>query len=156
MLQSTKHFLIPLIWLLHLIKKAIERFEKCGIIFLYEIPILFIITLKRRGICKIFNKLFKLKENNTNVRTEVIAGITAFVTMAYILAVNPSILSETGMDATAVLLATCIASFIGTIFTALLYIKGYKGAILFGIFGTWAAGMLCQLVGLYITDPENG
>ena len=59
-------------------------------------------------------KIFKLKENNTNIRTEITAGITTFMTMAYILAVNPSILSEAGMDATAVLLATCIASFIGT------------------------------------------
>lgn len=59
-------------------------------------------------------KLFQLKQNNTNVRTEIAAGITTFMTMAYILAVNPSILSEAGMDPTAVLLATCIASFIGT------------------------------------------
>ena len=49
------------------------------------------------------NKIFKLKENNTNVRTEITAGITTFMTMAYILAVNPSILSEAGMDSTAVL-----------------------------------------------------
>lgn len=62
-----------------------------------------------------FNKIFKLKENNTNVKTEVIAGITTFMTMAYILAVNPSILADAGMDSTAVLLATCIASFIGTV-----------------------------------------
>ena len=61
-----------------------------------------------------FQKLFKLKENNTTVKTEVMAGITTFMTMAYILAVNPSILSDAGMDSTAVLLATCIASFIGT------------------------------------------
>ena len=60
------------------------------------------------------NKVFKLNENNTNVRTEITAGITTFMTMAYILAVNPSILSQAGMDSTAVLLATCIASFIGT------------------------------------------
>ena len=60
------------------------------------------------------NKLFKLKENNTNVKTEVIAGITTFMTMAYILAVNPSILSAAGMDPTAVLLATCLSSFIAT------------------------------------------
>ena len=43
-------------------------------------------------------KLFKLKENNTNVKTEVIGGITTFMTMAYILAVNPQILSASGMD----------------------------------------------------------
>lgn len=65
------------------------------------------------------NKIFKLKENNTNVKTEITAGITTFMTMAYILAVNPSILSEAGMDSTAVLLATCIASFIGTACMAL-------------------------------------
>ncbi len=60
-------------------------------------------------------KLFKLKANNTNVKTEVVAGITTFMTMAYILAVNPSILADAGMDANAVLIATCLASFIGTI-----------------------------------------
>ena len=43
-------------------------------------------------------KFFKLRENNTNVKTEVMAGITTFMTMAYILAVNPNILSATGMD----------------------------------------------------------
>lgn len=64
-----------------------------------------------------FEKFFKLKEHGTNVRTEILAGITTFMTMAYILAVNPSILGNefgSGMDATAVLLATCIASFIGS------------------------------------------
>ncbi len=65
-------------------------------------------------------KIFKLKENKTNIKTEITAGITTFMTMAYILAVNPSILSEAGMDATAVLLATCLASFIGTACMALM------------------------------------
>ena len=65
-------------------------------------------------------KIFKLKENGTNVRTEVVAGITTFMTMAYILAVNPSILSASGMDAQAVLIATALASFIGTMCMALL------------------------------------
>ena len=59
-------------------------------------------------------KMFKLKENKTNVKTELMAGLTTFMTMAYILAINPSILGDAGMDATAVLLATCLASFIGT------------------------------------------
>lgn len=59
-------------------------------------------------------KFFKLKANGTNAKTEVVAGITTFMTMAYILAVNPSILSAAGMDATAVLLATAIASFLAT------------------------------------------
>lgn len=62
-----------------------------------------------------FEKVFKLSANNTNVKRECAAGITTFMTMAYILAVNPSILSATGMDPTAVLLATALSSFIATI-----------------------------------------
>ncbi len=65
-------------------------------------------------------KLFHLDDNNTTVRTEVIAGITTFMTMAYILAVNPNMLAAAGMDATAVLIATCLASFLGTICMALM------------------------------------
>lgn len=226
-----------------------------------------------------FEKLFKLKENKTTVKTEIVAGITTFMTMAYILAVNPSILSAAGMDSTAVLLATCLASFIGTacmafmanlpfalsagmglnaflaytvvlgygyswqvallavfieglifillsltnvreaifnsiplslkkavsvgiglfiafiglqnakltvadgstlvkltsftenfhtsgvwallaiigvFLTAILYIKRVKGSILLGILGTWGIGMLFQLAGLYVPDPEAG
>lgn len=224
-------------------------------------------------------KMFKLKENNTNVRTEVIAGLTTFMTMAYILAVNPGMLSAAGMDATAVLIATCLAAFVGTlamallanypfalapgmglnayfaytvcgtmgyswkvalmavfaeglvfivlsltnvreaifnaipsalkkgvgagiglfiafiglqgaslvvnsdstlttyvdfagnwhtqgicavlaliglILTAVLYIKGVKGAILIGILATWILGMIAQAAGIYVTDPDNG
>ncbi len=67
-----------------------------------------------------FEKVFKLKEHGTSVKTEVMAGITTFMTMAYILAVNPSILGDAGMDPTAVLLATAIASFIGTACMALM------------------------------------
>ncbi|MBP3656337.1 MAG: NCS2 family permease [Clostridia bacterium] len=59
-------------------------------------------------------RLFHLKRNNTTAKTEIMAGVTTFMTMAYILAVNPSILADAGMDATAVLLATAIASFIAT------------------------------------------
>lgn len=225
------------------------------------------------------NKIFKLKENNTNVKTEIAAGITTFMTMAYILAVNPSILADAGMDPTAVLLATCLASFIGTalmafwanlpfalsagmglnaylaytvvgnmgyswqvalfavfvegiifillsltkvreaifnaiplslknavsvgiglfiafiglqnaglvvgnastlvsitsftdnfstagisallavigtLLTALLYVKNVKGSILIGIVGTWLLGMLCQLTGIYVPDAAAG
>lgn len=223
-------------------------------------------------------KMFKLSEHNTNVKTEVTAGITTFMTMAYILAVNPDLLSAAGMDPTAVLLATALASFIGTIcmafmanlpfalsagmglnaymaytvcgamgyswqvallavfvegiifivlsltnireaifnaipltlkrgvsvgiglfiafiglqnaglcvdgatlveltdftanfnstgisallcvigvlITAILYIKNVKGSILIGIIATWILGMICQLVGLYVPNPELG
>ena len=55
-------------------------------------------------------KLFKLKENGTNVRTELVAGLTTFMTMVYILALNPSILSASGMDAGAILTATAVSS----------------------------------------------
>lgn len=59
-------------------------------------------------------KLFQLKAHNTNVRTEILAGITTFLTMAYILFVNPSILGETGMDKGAIFVATCLATAIGS------------------------------------------
>lgn len=65
-------------------------------------------------------KIFHLKENHTDAKTEIMAGITTFMTMAYILAVNPNILSATGMDAQAVLIATALASFIGTAAMALM------------------------------------
>jgi len=64
-------------------------------------------------------KFFKLSENGTDVKTEILAGITTFMTMAYILAVNPSILSATGMDQGAVFTATALASLIGTLLMAL-------------------------------------
>lgn len=60
-------------------------------------------------------KLFKLKANNTSVKTEILAGITTFLAMAYILFVNPSILGETGMDKGAVFVATCLAAAIGSV-----------------------------------------
>lgn len=65
-------------------------------------------------------KFFKLKERKTDVKTEVLAGITTFLTMAYILAVNPGILSDTGMDFSKVFAATAIASAIATLVMALL------------------------------------
>lgn len=223
-------------------------------------------------------KIFKLKENNTTVKTEITAGITTFMTMAYILAVNPSILGDAGMNPNAVLLATALASFIGTLcmafmanlpfalsagmglnaylaytvvlgqgiswqvalfavfvegiifiilsvtnvreaifnaipltlkkgvsvgiglfiafiglqnaglcvdsstlvtitsftenflttgicallaiigllITAVMYVKNVRGSILFGIVITWIIGIICQLIGLYVPDPEAG
>ena len=65
-------------------------------------------------------KFFHLKENHTDVKTEVMAGITTFMTMAYILAVNPNILSAAGMDAKAVLIATSLVAFVGTMLMAFL------------------------------------
>jgi AGZA family xanthine/uracil permease-like MFS transporter len=67
----------------------------------------------------ILEKIFHLQKNKTNVKTEILAGITTFLTMAYILVVNPSILSQSGMDINAVFTATALASFIGTVIMAL-------------------------------------
>lgn len=67
---------------------------------------------------KLLEKVFHLKEHNTDVKTEIIAGITTFMTMAYILAVNPNILSETGMDRNAVFTATALCGFLATVIMA--------------------------------------
>lgn len=67
-----------------------------------------------------FEKLFKLRDNNTTVSTELMAGVTTFMTMAYILAVNPAMLSDAGMDRNAVLIATALASCIGSLLMGLL------------------------------------
>ncbi|MFW6346091.1 MAG: solute carrier family 23 protein, partial [Halomonas sp.] len=63
----------------------------------------------------LIDKQFKLSEHNTSAKTEVIAGITTFLTMAYIIFVNPSILSEAGMDYGAVFVATCLAAALGSL-----------------------------------------
>ncbi|MCE4566691.1 NCS2 family permease [Maribellus sp. CM-23] len=65
------------------------------------------------------NKFFKLDENKTTVKTEILAGITTFMTMAYILAVNPDILSATGMDKNALFTATALSAFVATAVMAL-------------------------------------
>ena len=64
-------------------------------------------------------QFFKLKENKTTVKTEILAGITTFMTMAYILAVNPDILSATGMDKNALFTATALSAFVATMVMAL-------------------------------------
>ncbi len=63
-------------------------------------------------------KLFKLQEHKTNVRTEVLAGLTTFLTMSYIIFVNPDILSSTGMDRNAIFVATCLAAALGSLVMA--------------------------------------
>lgn len=63
---------------------------------------------------------FDLKRNHTNVRTEIVAGLTTFFTMAYIIFINPQILGDAGMDTGAVMLATCISAAIGTVLIGLL------------------------------------
>ena len=68
----------------------------------------------------IFERLFKLEENQTNVKTEILAGITTFITMSYIIFVNPAILSETGMPYNGVFIATIVSSILGTLSMAFL------------------------------------
>ncbi|ENU30358.1 NCS2 family permease [Acinetobacter sp. NIPH 1852] len=68
----------------------------------------------------LLERLFKLSENKTNFRTEVLAGVTTFLTMCYIIIVNPMILSETGMDHGAVFVATCLAAAIGCLVMGLI------------------------------------
>lgn len=103
-------------------------------------------------------KFFKLKENKTTVKTELAAGLTTFMTMAYILAVNPSVLSTTGMDSTAVLLATCLASFIGTACMAFMAnlpfalsagmgLNAYMAYTVCGIYGySWQVALLAVFI----------
>ena len=59
-------------------------------------------------------KLFRLKEAGTNIRTEAVAGLTTFMAMAYIIFVQPAILSQVGMDFGAVMVATCLSAFVAT------------------------------------------
>ena len=89
---------------------------------------------------------FRLKENGTNVRTEVMAGVTTFMTMAYILAVNPSILSASGMDTGAVLMSTALAAFIGCMVMAL--VANYPFALAPGLgLNAYFAYTICGTMG---------
>ena len=91
-------------------------------------------------------KMFKLSENKTNVRTEVIGGVTTFMTMAYILAVNPNILSASGMNATAIMVATALASFVGTMCMALM--ANYPFALAPGLgLNAYFAYTVCGVMG---------
>lgn len=92
-------------------------------------------------------KTFRLKEHQTDVRTEILAGITTFMTMAYILAVNPGILSAAGMDAGAVFTATALGACLGTLLMALFsnYPSGYGPERLFCLYCCRTDGL--QLAG---------
>lgn len=79
----------------------------------------------QKGERTMLEKVFKLKQNGTTVKTEIVAGVTTFMSMAYILAVNPSILGDAGMNPKAVLMATAIASFVGTVCMALMANKPF-------------------------------
>jgi xanthine/uracil/vitamin C permease (AzgA family) len=74
---------------------------------------------RRSDVTSTLDRFFKLREHGTDVRTELVAGLTTFLAMAYIVFVNPDILSATGMDAGAVFVATCLAAAIGTLIMGL-------------------------------------
>jgi len=113
------------------------------------------------------DKLFKLKEHGTDVRTEVLAGLTTFFAMSYILFVNPQMLSQTGMPVQGVFLATIIGSVVGTLMMAFYANLPYAQApgmglnafftftVVFGMGYTWkeALGMvfICGIISLIIT-----
>ena len=113
------------------------------------------------------NNLFDLKMNHTKISTEILAGITTFFAMSYILFVNPSILSQTGMPAQAVFLATIIASFVGTMIMGLFANVPYALApgmglnafftytVCFALGFTWQQGLalvfICGLINILIT-----
>lgn len=112
-------------------------------------------------------KFFKLKENKTTVSTEVMAGVTTFFAMSYILFVNPTILSAAGMPFQAVFLATIIASVIGTLIMGLFANVPYAQApgmglnafftftVVFGLGYTWRQALamvfICGLINIFIT-----
>ena len=112
-------------------------------------------------------KFFKLEENGTKVSTEVMAGLTTFFTMAYIIAVNPSVLSQSGMEWGAVFLATIIASIIGTLVMGLFANVPYAQApgmglnaffvytVCFGLGFSWQQALsmvfICGVINIIIT-----
>ena len=112
-------------------------------------------------------KLFKLRENKTNITTELIAGLTTFMAMSYIIFINPAILSNTGMDYNSVYMATILSSMIGTLITGLLanvpYVQsaglGINALFTYTICGTlgftWQQGLamvfICGIINVLIT-----
>ena len=91
-------------------------------------------------------KYFKLKEHNTDVRTEIIAGVTTFLSMVYILAVNPSILSASGMDPASIFTATAISAAFGTLLMA--FLANYPVALASGMgLNAYFAFTVCPMVG---------
>ena len=112
-------------------------------------------------------KIFKLKENGTNVSTEILAGLTTFFAMAYIIIVNPNVLSQSGMEWGAVFLATIISSIVGTLVMGLVANVPYAQApgmglnaffvytVCFGLNFTWKQALsmvfLCGIINIIIT-----
>lgn len=98
-------------------------------------------------------KVFKLKEHGTNVRTEIIAGVTTFLAMVYILAVNPSMLAEAGMSKDAVFTATAVSAALATLCMA--FFANYPVALAsgMGLNAYFAYSVCIPMAEAGITDP---
>lgn len=107
----------------------------------------------------LLDKFFKLKENGTTIKTEIIAGLTTFLAMAYILAVNPSLLEIAGMDKGAVFVATVLAAIVGTLFMglfanfpiALAPGMGLNAFFAFTVAGAWGIPWQTALSGVFVS-----
>ena len=122
--------------------KILEHLQYYGIIFIsYKL-----------GVMKV-EKIFKLKQNGTTVRTELIAGLTTFLSMAYILAVNPSILSASGMPSQAVFAATAVSAAFATLIMA--FFANYPVVLAsgMGLNAYFAYTVVPQLAEQGVTDP---
>jgi hypothetical protein len=124
--------------------------------------LLFSIKKKKKGE-RLMEKLFKLKANGTTFSKEIIAGLTTFFTMAYIIAVNPSILSQAGMEWGAVFLATIIAAVIGTLFMGLFANSSVRSGPRHGperilrLYGMFRVGLLmaaCAVACFYLRPSQ--
>ncbi len=98
-------------------------------------------------------KLFKLKEHGTNVRTEIVAGATTFLSMVYILAVNPGMLAASGMDSAGVFTATAVSAAIATLFMA--FFANYPIALAsgMGLNAYFSYSVCIPLMNAGVTDP---
>ena len=116
---------------------------------------------KRKG-RKMLEKIFKLKQNNTTVKTEILAGLTTFMTMAYIIALNPNLLTGFGAEGTkalwnGVFLATCIASAVGMFVMAFLANKPFALAPGMGLNSFFAVVVanIVSITGLSYVDSSS-
>jgi AGZA family xanthine/uracil permease-like MFS transporter len=144
----------------------LKLFDGFALFYLFFIIIVFH-QKKIQGVELFMEKFFGLKKNNTNVSTEIMAGVTTFFAMSYILFVNPTILSASGMPFQAVFLATIIASIIGTLVMGLFANVPYAQApgmglnafftftVVFGLGYSWQQALamvfICGLINIFIT-----
>ncbi len=116
-----------------------------------DIIMIWFLVFKKEG--RTMDNLFKLKEHNTDVKTEISSGVTTFLAMVYILAVNPSILSASGMDAQSIFTATCVSAALGCFMMA--FLANYPVALASGMgLNAYFAYTVCgQLSEAGVSEP---